>query len=147
MDLGRRMRDVERRRERNKARKKLHSATVLKNSAAVRKLRRVHYSVGGDGYWNCGGMIFACDFCSALHFLGEKISSSSLKNPKFGNFCANGQVTPHFLLPSFCSECKSLYRKEAGTLRPPSPRRNLYYLILSRTCASAKIPGTTSSPK
>ena len=37
--------------------------------------RRVKYFVDPEnGYWNYGSMIYACQFCSALHFLGGEKS-------------------------------------------------------------------------
>ncbi len=63
--LRRIMRDNERNRERNKDRSKFDSAVFLKISAEVRKLRRVHYSVGKTAFY--------CHYCSALHLLGDKL--------------------------------------------------------------------------
>ena len=50
------------------------------------------------GYWHCGAMTYICEFCSALHYLGEmRIKfGSTFANPKFSDCCSSGQVTPHF---------------------------------------------------
>lgn len=33
-----------------------------------------------------------CLFCNALHWIGEKLASSSNRNPKFGLCCDSGKV-------------------------------------------------------
>ncbi|OBZ78054.1 hypothetical protein A0H81_02325 [Grifola frondosa] len=39
-----------------------------------------------------GKMDVACSHCHALHFIGERLSISSLANPRFGSCCLQGQV-------------------------------------------------------
>ena len=62
-------------------------------------------------------------FCSALHFLGEKNiqTSSNLSNPKFSECCCSGQITPHFLLQSLCVVCSNSFSNNEGSDRPLNP--------------------------
>ena len=128
--MGRRkLTDEERawRNERAKIRrkeKKQQDPTNMEDTDRVRKkkFRAGIFSVDSNtGYWNCGAMNQKCNHCDALHFLGEKTSTSgsTLKNPKFALCCSNGQVTPHFLLQSSCSNCNEPFTSALGILRSP----------------------------
>ncbi len=47
-----------------------------------------------------GPMNIPCPHCNALHWIGEKLSSSSNRNPKFGTCCNSGKVSlPLLQLP------------------------------------------------
>lgn len=42
---------------------------------------------------NAGPLNAACSYCGALHFMDERLKSSSVAHPKFGDRCCNsGQV-------------------------------------------------------
>ena len=68
-------------------------------------------------------MTYICEFCSALHYLGEvRIKSgSTCANPKFSECCSSGQVTPHFLLSSSCVQSSEIFRNNEGIERHPNP--------------------------
>lgn len=55
-----------------------------------------------------GQMNIECPKCHALHFASEKLSNSSMRNPKFGICCLQGQVDlPAF--PEWPRELKALF--------------------------------------
>ncbi len=99
--LAGKMRDNELKRERNKACRNLDNTDVLKNSVAVRRLPGIRYYIEDNVYWDCAEIAFTCESCSALHLIGEKLCSSSLKKLKFENCCTIGQLKPYFPLPTF----------------------------------------------
>ena len=74
-------------------------------------------------YWNCGEMKHACQFCLALHFLGEKDSQtgSTSANPRFSKCRSSGQIPSHFLLMSSCVQCLETFRDKQGLIRHPHP--------------------------
>ena len=57
-----------------------------------------HIPLGGRPYrepiqiHSLGPMNIQCPHCHALHFISEKLSNSSLRNPRFGMCCLQGQV-------------------------------------------------------
>ena len=52
-----------------------------------------------------GAMDRECPFCSALHWVDERLKSSSIRNPKFGTCCLQGKI----LLPALQSVPAELY--------------------------------------
>ena len=61
-----------------------------------------HIPPGGRAYiepvelHSLGPMNIQCSNCHALHFISEKLSSSGVRNPRFGICCLQGQVNlPH----------------------------------------------------
>ncbi len=90
--LGRRIRTNEPRKEKNIIRRKLRKT--------LRRSKITQSSLFNRGRWalNCGEMTFLREFCSPLYFLGQMLSLSILKNPKFGNRHMNGQATLHFFI-------------------------------------------------
>ncbi len=114
--LGRRIRTNEPRKEKNIIRRKLRKT--------LRRSKITQSSLFNRGRWalNCGEMTFLREFCSPLYFLGQMLSLSILKNPKFGNRHMNGQATLHFFyFLRSAKNRKSSFRTEDGTFSPPSP--------------------------
>ncbi len=48
-----------------------------------------------------GAMDITCSFCGALHWIDEKLTSSSNRNPKFGLCCDSGKVRLSFTTSIF----------------------------------------------
>lgn len=42
---------------------------------------------------NMGSMNIICPYCNALHWLCERLSSSSMRRPKFGKCCLSGKIS------------------------------------------------------
>ncbi len=94
------------------------SESGCKTSRDLRRdiLRRGFCIADADGYWNCGTMSYESENCEGLHFLGEKLttSGSSLKHPKFGKCCSNGQINPHFTLTTHFTHCSHSFVTKNG---------------------------------
>ncbi len=104
--------------EQEKARKLRHDPP--NNKPRKRIQRRGHFSVDPlSSYWNFGAMKHVCQFCSAIHFLGERNRQvgSTLSSPKFIEYCSNGQVTLHYLMRFSCSKCSAMFQASEGHLR------------------------------
>jgi hypothetical protein len=58
----------------------------------------LHVPPGGRPYaepiqlHSLGSMDIQCSHCHALHFISEKLSNSSVRNPRFGMCCLQGQI-------------------------------------------------------
>ena len=91
------------------------------------KHRSVQYFVEPESdYLNCGSMAYACQLCSALHFLGErnKQPGSPLTYLKFSECCSSGNVTRHFLISIACEQCHEPFKNEKGQNRKPDTRES-----------------------
>jgi hypothetical protein len=44
-----------------------------------------------------GPMNISCSKCNALHFISERLTASSMRNPKFGTCCLQGQISLPYL--------------------------------------------------
>ena len=110
--------DLELKKARRKIRKIQENESCTGGTSRKIKLdKRMHRNVKyigepESGYWNCGEMKYACQFCLALHFLGEKNSQkgSTLANHRFSECCSSGQVTLYFLLISSCGQFLETFR-------------------------------------
>ena len=77
--------DLELKKARRKIRKIQENESCTGGTSGKIKLdKRMHRNVKcigepESGYWNCGGMKYACQFCLALRFLGEKIVKKDLR--------------------------------------------------------------------
>ncbi|XP_026420322.1 uncharacterized protein LOC113316331 [Papaver somniferum] len=69
---------------------------------AVGNIPAVNFNETGRNY--LGKMDVPCSFCGALHWIDEKLTESSFKNPKFGKCCHKGK----FNLPALCTPPDSL---------------------------------------
>ena len=72
-----------------------------------------------DGYWNFGSMSHSCEYCGALHWLGERAvtAGSTMKSPKFHKCCGNVEFVSHNLLPVVCNNCNNVFVNDEGALR------------------------------
>ena len=80
------------------------------NQDVLARLPSVQSTPGQPDYGRhvLGAMDRACSFCGALHFLEERLTSSSAASPRFGTCCYGGKVALPLLQP------------------PPEPLHTLY---------------------
>ena len=113
------------------ARKKVRRADKMEPVGGSRwKHRSVQYFVEPEiGYWNCGSMTYSCQFCSALHFLGErnKQPGSAFTSPKFYECCSSGNVIPHFIIILACEQCHEPFKNEKGKTVSPIPENRAFF--------------------
>jgi hypothetical protein len=63
-----------------------------------------------------GSFNVECSKCHAIHFISEKLSNSSVRNPRFGSCCLQGQVVlPPF--PQWPPELRELFTNHQFLLK------------------------------
>ncbi len=86
---------VANRRFENHVRREMHNEEddiPPRNPRDLPKARRPYRDPLQNQTNSLGPMNIACSQCDALHWKFEKLSASSVRNPKFGNCCLQGQI-------------------------------------------------------
>jgi hypothetical protein len=76
-----------------------------------------------DSDWpthHLGALAKECPFCRALHWIDERLTNSSIRNPKFGTCCYQGKV----ILPDIQSVPQELYNHFISTESKSTAFRN-----------------------
>ncbi len=96
-------------RTRKAFRRKSEGGSIVRDYNSLKKYRNRVLKIDSNGYWNFGDCIECCEYCNALHFMGENLSGSSFKRLKFENCCSNGQLSPHFELGIHCRQSNYIF--------------------------------------
>ena len=64
-----------------------------KRQSKLREAAKSFVENPSTGYWDFGAPTIKCSECKALRYLGERLKSSSVSTPKFGNCCSNGKIS------------------------------------------------------
>ncbi|CAG8740147.1 18684_t:CDS:1, partial [Acaulospora morrowiae] len=89
-----------RKRERDEKKKTNKRATAQQQRRRHERLSTIELDINptmsrqnqDDMQHDLGRMDIECSYCGALHWLDERLTNSSRKNPKFGSCCLNGKV-------------------------------------------------------
>jgi hypothetical protein len=77
---------------------------------ATLPLARRPFNLHAINVHSLGNMDIVCPDCYAYHWKAEKLSTSTIANPKFGICCLQGKIKLH-LLPDPPTELKDLYER------------------------------------